>query len=73
MALHPLCEEEIQQIRRQLRELQLEHRDLDQVIEHLQAHPPCDELLIRRIKKRKLCLRDRIQALEEMLVPDIPA
>ena len=73
MALHPLCEEEIQQIRGQLQELQLEHRDLDQVIEHLQNNPPCDELLVRRIKKRKLALKDRIRLLEEMLIPDIPA
>lgn len=73
MALQPLCEEEIQQIQTQLLELQLEHRDLDQVIEHLLVHPPCDELLIRRIKKRKLALKDRIRLLEEMLVPDIPA
>ncbi len=73
MALHPLCAEEIEQIRSQLQELQLEHRDLDQVIEHLQTHPPCDELLLRRIKKRKLALKDRIRLLEEMLIPDIPA
>ncbi|WP_371325296.1 DUF465 domain-containing protein [Dechloromonas sp. ZY10] len=73
MALHPLCEEEIQQIRGQLQELQLEHRDLDQVIEHLQNNPSCDELLVRRIKKRKLALKDRIRLLEEMLIPDIPA
>ncbi|MCK6412955.1 MAG: DUF465 domain-containing protein [Azonexus sp.] len=73
MALQPLCEEEIQQIRTQLLELRLEHRDLDQVIECLLAHIPCDELLIRRIKKRKLALKDRIRQLEEMLVPDILA
>lgn len=73
MALQPLCEEEIQQIRTQLLELRLEHRDLDQVIECLLARIPCDELLIRRIKKRKLALKDRIRQLEEMLVPDILA
>ena len=73
MSNQPLTEEEILGIRAQLRELQVEHRDLDQIISHLITNPPPDDLLIRRIKKRKLALKDRIQLLEEMLVPDIPA
>lgn len=73
MSLHPLCDEEISNIRQQLHELQAEHRDLDQVIIHLIENPPPDDLLIRRLKKRKLLLKDRILLLEEMLVPDIPA
>ena len=36
-------------------------------------NPPPDELLVRRLKKRKLALKDRILLLEQMLVPDIPA
>lgn len=73
MALRPLTEAEVADIHMQLKELQVEHRDLDQVILHLIENPPPDELLIRRLKKRKLVLKDRILLLEQMLVPDIPA
>jgi len=73
MSLHPLSEEEISDIRLQLNELRVEHRDLDLVIVHLIENPPPDELLVRRLKKRKLVLKDRILLLEQMLVPDIPA
>ena len=64
---------EQEEIKRRIIELQIEHRDLDQVIAHLSEHPPPDELLMRRLKKRKLALKDRILLLEAMLVPDIPA
>lgn len=73
MALRPLTDTELSDIRLQLNELQVEHRDLDQVVLHLIENPPPDELLIRRLKKRKLALKDRILLLEQMLVPDIPA
>lgn len=73
MSLHPLPDEEIHSLQAQLHALQVEHRDLDQVIALLADNPPPDELLVRRLKKRKLALRDRIRQLEEMLVPDIPA
>lgn len=69
----PLTEQEIAEYQARLHELQMEHRDLDQVIEHLILSPPPDELLVRRLKKRKLQLKDRINLLEAMLVPDIPA
>lgn len=68
-----LNDAEIADLRHQLQELQVEHRDLDLVIAHLTDSPPPDELLIRRLKKRKLALKDRILHLEQMLVPDIPA
>jgi hypothetical protein len=68
-----LTDEEIAALRAQLYELQVEHRDLDLVIDHLTLNPPPDQLLIRRLKKRKLQLKDRIAQLERMLVPDIPA
>lgn len=73
MSIHPLNETEISELRNQLHELQVEHRDLDLVISHLIENPPPDELLVRRLKKRKLLLKDRILQLEQMLVPDIPA
>ena len=73
MANQPLSEEETGDIRAQLHELQVEHRDLDLVIVHLIEKPPPDDLLVRRLKKRKLVLKDRILLLEEQLVPDIPA
>jgi hypothetical protein len=68
-----LTDEEIAALRAQLYELQVEHRDLDLVIDHLMLNPPPDQLLVRRLKKRKLQLKDRITQLERMLVPDIPA
>ncbi len=60
-------------LRAKLHALQVEHRDLDQIIAQLQAVPPPDELRLRRMKKRKLLLKDRISVLERMLEPDEPA
>ncbi len=56
-----------------LQELKVEHRDLDAAINHLLEAPPPDELMLRRLKKRKLQLKDRITQIEGMLEPDIPA
>ena len=53
--------------------LQVEHRDLDAVIEHLVLDPRRDELQVTRLKRRKLLLKDQIALLESRLVPDIPA
>ncbi len=57
----------------QMQELRIEHRDLDEVIARLDATPPGDELMMRRLKKRKLQIKDRIALIERMLEPDIPA
>jgi hypothetical protein len=57
----------------QLHELRVEHRDLDEAIVRLESTPPHDELMLRRLKKRKLHLKDRIAQVERMLEPDIPA
>ena len=73
MAILPPTEDEIATIQAKLFELHGEHRDLHAVIAHLEADPPADQLLIRRMKKRKLLLKDRILQLEALLVPDIPA
>lgn len=53
-----------------LAELRTEHRDLDLAISRLDESPPEDELLLRRLKKRKLMLKDRITMIEGMLSPD---
>ena len=58
---------------RQLIELRMEHADLDASIDKLAATPPVDELLLMRMKKRRLALRDQIQALERQLDPKEPA
>ena len=70
-----LTEEEISNARATLNELQVEHRDLSLVVEHLVGTPlpEQDQLLIHRLKKRKLLLKDKINQLESMLVPDIEA
>jgi hypothetical protein len=57
-------------LKAQLQELRSEHRDLDQAIARLDAAPTEDELLLRRLKKRKLFLKDRIAAIERALDPD---
>jgi hypothetical protein len=43
------------------------------VIDHLLISPPPDELLVRRLKKRKLLLKDRIAQLEQLLEPGVSA
>ena len=56
-----------------LRELRIEHRDLDDVICRLSLDIYVDELQLRRLKRRKLLLKDRIQRLESELIPDLNA
>jgi hypothetical protein len=53
--------------------LRVEHRDLDAAIERLQADIQADELAVKRLKKRKLQLKDHIALLESALIPDEPA
>ncbi|MCF8177638.1 MAG: DUF465 domain-containing protein [Sulfuritalea sp.] len=53
-----------------LLELRIEHRDLDEAINLMTVTPPEDQLLLRRLKKRKLLIKDRISSLERMLDPD---
>jgi hypothetical protein len=60
-------------IKRRLIELQIEHRDLDEAIERMGQQSGADELKLRRLKKRKLQIKDAIVQLEMQLVPDIPA
>lgn len=56
-----------------LRELRVSHRDLDYLIDRLQGDPMIDQLRIRRLKKRKLLLKDMIMNLESELIPDLDA
>jgi hypothetical protein len=54
-------------------ELKTEHRDLDTAISRLQADIAADELAVKRLKKRKLQLKDAIERIESALIPDQPA
>lgn len=58
---------------RHLIELRIEHADLDAMLDRLSQALPLDELLIRRLKKRRLVLRDEITRLERSLTPNEPA
>ena len=62
-----------EEIKRRISELNLKHRDLDRAIEALETNPLHDELQLKRLKKRKLMLKDQIFMLQRQLVPDIPA
>ena len=56
-----------------LRQLRIEHRDLDEVITRLALDIHVDELQLKRLKKRKLILKDQITRLESELIPDLNA
>lgn len=58
---------------RRLIELRIEHADLDALIDRLALESPVDELMIRRLKKRRLGLRDHIARLTLLLDPKEPA
>ncbi|MEZ5660228.1 MAG: YdcH family protein [Burkholderiaceae bacterium] len=60
-------------IKQRIVELQLEHRGLDQMISTASDGRALDDLQLRRLKKRKLQIKDMILALQMRLVPDIPA
>ena len=60
-------------IKRLINELTLEHKDLDDAIHLMKEQAFIDELQIRRMKKRKLKLKDEILLLESKLIPDIEA
>ena len=56
-----------------LRQLRIEHRDLDDGIHRLQLDLYVDQVQMRRLKKRKLMLKDQIARLESQLIPDLNA
>jgi len=61
------------ELREQLARLRAEHRDLDEQIVAEEGSAHADQLQIKRLKKRKLVLKDRITAIEDQLLPDIIA
>jgi hypothetical protein len=60
-------------IQRRIYELQIEHRDLDEVITRLSVEINVDHLMMRRLKVRKLRLKDQISRLKSELIPDLDA
>jgi hypothetical protein len=65
--------DDLDELRRRLEMLRVEHRDLDDVIARLIEKAPFDQLQLRRLKKRKLGLKDTIIRIEGQLRPDIIA
>jgi hypothetical protein len=68
-----MTEESPQSVEHRLQALRTEHRDLDTVLSRISNDNAVDELQIRRLKKRKLHLKDTITRLESELLPDITA
>lgn len=60
-------------LRAELAQLRQEHRDLDSAIAALSETGKSDAIQMQRLKKKKLCLKDRIAAIEDKLLPDIIA
>jgi hypothetical protein len=60
-------------IRRQLANLETEHRDLDDVITRIAEGPAFDQLQVQRLKKRRLMIKDEIVKLRGKILPDIIA
>ena len=66
-------DDNLHSVQRQLIELRMEHADMDDMIDRLALSAPLDDLALRRLKKRRLGLRDRICRLEIELDPPTPA
>jgi hypothetical protein len=56
-----------------LKELRIEHQDLDQAISRLVVDPHVDQIMLRRLKKRKLMIKDMITQIESDRIPDLNA
>lgn len=69
----PFLTEQDLALRARLKVLQLEHADLDASIEALGQMPVPDQLMIARLKRKKLLLRDEITKIEDRILPDIIA
>jgi hypothetical protein len=64
---------DLEALKAKLAVLKTEHRDLDDVIARIAERAPFDQLQLRRLKKRKLLLKDQISQIESELLPDIIA
>lgn len=71
--LLPCMDDNLHSPARRLIELRIEHADLDGLIDKVAQDRPLDELSLRRLKKRRLSLRDQITRLEAALQPKEPA
>jgi hypothetical protein len=73
MQQDPQFDDNLHSLQRQLIELRMEHADLDDMIDRLALASPLDEMALRRLKKRRLLLRDQIARIEAELEPPTPA
>lgn len=64
---------DVTRITTQLASLRLEHRDLDAAIARLTGDTSVDDLTLKRLKKRKLRIKDMLAYLENQLIPDLDA
>ena len=69
----PFLSEEDEALHARVKELRLEHSDLEASIEALSHMPVPDQLMIARLKRKKLLLRDEIVKIEAIVLPDIIA
>jgi hypothetical protein len=68
-----MADPDLEKVLQQIEALKIEHRDLDDIIQHIIERGPFDTLQIQRLKKRKLVLKDLIARLESKMLPDIIA
>jgi hypothetical protein len=73
VSLHQPMDQDLRSPHRLLIELRIEHADLDSLIDQATGQPAIDELTLRRLKKRRLALRDQIALLEMQALPPEPA
>ena len=66
-------EDDDEQTQQRIAELKVMHRDLDDAIARMVEAPYVDELQMRRMKRRKLALKDTIAHMESGLIPDLDA
>ena len=71
--MNSLSDDEIQELKERLYQLQLEHRDMDELIQRLYAEAYVDQLQVSRLKRRKLQIKDAVTRLESQLIPDLNA
>jgi len=73
MPMDPPVDDNLRSPQRRMIELRMEHADLNSLIDRAAEQSPIDELALRRLKKRRLLLRDQIARLESEIDPPQPA